>query len=249
MPLSFEHVSFQYRSAFLGRRATPVVVDFSWSIPPGRTVLLGPNGAGKTTLLSLAATSLIPQAGEVTLDGLSSRHDRMALRRSIGLMPQGTRPIPGFTAREQVAYAGWLRGADAGEAESAASVALERVGLGAEAASLVSTLSGGQQRRVGLAQALVRPARVLLLDEPTAGLDPAQRSRFRSLLAEIPADVPVLVSTHQVDDLTELFDTVVVLNSGQVRFEGAPTEFLDMAPHGSPRPAEAAYLALLGAEA
>ena len=247
--LSFEHVSFRYRSTFRGPPATSVVEDFTWALPPGRTVLLGPNGAGKTTLLSLAATSLRPEAGEIRLDGLSSDRDRKALRGSIGLMPQGVQPVPGFTAREQVAYAAWLRGVDTGTAASAALVALDRVGLRTEADRLVTSLSGGQQRRIGLAQVLVRPARVLLLDEPTAGLDPAQRSRFRDLLAELPADVPVLVSSHQVDDLTELFDTVVVLDRGLVRYQGSPAEFLGLAPHGSSRPAEAAYMTLLGTEA
>ena len=246
--LTFEHVSFRYRSTFRGQPATAVVEDFSWSLPPGKTVLLGPNGAGKTTLLSLAATSLRPAAGEIRLDGLSSTRERRALRRSIATMPQGVHPIPGFTAREQVAYVGWLRGLDTASAPAAALVALERVGLGAMADTMVSCLSGGQVRRVGLAQALVRPAQVLLLDEPTAGLDPAQRARFRELLAELPVDVPVLVSTHQVDDLTELFDTVVVLDRGVVCYQGSPGDFQQLAPDDSARPAEAAYLALLGIE-
>lgn len=249
MALSFEHVSFKYRSMSRLRPAVAVFEDFTWALPPGRTVLLGPNGAGKSTLLSLAATSLRPQAGIIRLDGLSPDGGRRALRESTALMPQVVQPVPGFTAREQVAYAAWLQGVDTRSAVPAALAALARVGLSAEGDALVTSLSGGQLRRVGLAQVLVRPVRVLLLDEPTAGLDPAQRSRFRDLLAELPMDVPVLVSTHQVDDLTELFDAVVVLDRGIVRYQGSPEEFLALAPHGSPRPAEAAYMALLGAEA
>lgn len=247
--LYFEHLSFGYRSRYLRRPTVAVFDDFTWKLPPGRTVLLGPNGAGKTTLLSLAATSLRPDAGRIELDGLTADHDRKMLREAIGMMPQVVQPIPGFTATEQVAYVAWLRGTDTGATTAAAVEALDRVGLRSQADEIVSSLSGGQQRRVGLAQVLVRPARVLLLDEPTAGLDPAQRSRFRDLLAELPTDVPVLVSTHQVDDLTELFDTVVVLDHGVVRYQGSPAEFVELAPHGSPRPAEAAYLALLGTEA
>lgn len=223
--------------------------DFSWTVPAGRTVLLGPNGAGKTTLLSLAATVLKPQAGQVRLGNLSSATNTNALRGSIGLMPQGVRAVPGFTAREQVAYAAWLRGTGESAARQDALEALERVGLRTEADVLVESLSGGQQRRIGLAQVMVRPARVFLLDEPTAGLDPAQRSRFRNLLSELPAEATVLVSTHQVDDLSDLFDTVVVLDHGRIRYQGTPGQFLGLAPDGNLRPAEAAYMALIGSEA
>ena len=164
-------------------------------------------------------------------------------------MPQHFLPIPGFTALEQVAYSAWLRGTSSSAGRDDALDALDRVGLRAEADSLVSQLSGGQQRRVGLAQVIARPARVVLLDEPTAGLDPAQRSRFRGLLLELPLDAPVLVSTHQVDDLEDLFDTVAVLDRGRIKFQGTPAEFLALAAPGSPRPAEAAYAALIGDEA
>jgi len=247
--LTFDGVSFRYGSGIGRRRATSVVERFTWDLPSGRTVLLGPNGAGKTTLLSLAATSLRPNSGEIRLDGLSGERDRKAFRRSVALMPQNVRAIPGFTAREQVAYAAWLRGTDTAGASAAAAAALERVGLSDVAGTVASRLSGGQLRRVGLAQALASPAKVLLLDEPIAGLDPAQRARFRELIGELPLDVPVLVSTHQVDDLGELFDTVVVLERGVLRFQGSPDEFLRLAPKGSRRPAEAAYLTLLGFEA
>lgn len=247
--LSFEQVCFRYPSPRIGRSGVTVFTDFTWAMPAGRTVLLGPNGAGKTTLLSLAGSALRAQSGEIRLDGLSSVRDRKALRASIALMPQITRTIPGFTAKEQVAYAAWLRGADHRIAGISATAALERVGLERHGDTIATDLSGGQQRRLGLAQAIVQPARVLLLDEPTAGLDPAQRNGFRELIASLPADVPVLVSTHQVDDLGELFDTVVVLSGGQVRYQGTPNEFLSLADDGSPRPAEAAYVALLGSEA
>lgn len=247
--LAFDGITFRYRTRFRAHPAPPVFSDFSWTLPAGRTVLLGPNGAGKTTLLSLAATVLRPQTGEVRLGNLSCVTNAKAVRGSIGLMPQQFRAIPGFTAREQVAYAAWLRGTGGSAARQDALEALERVGLRTEADALVTSLSGGQQRRIGLAQSIVRPASVLLLDEPTAGLDPAQRSRFRDLLTELPSDAAVLVSTHQVDDLSDLFGTVVVLDHGQIRYQGTPAEFLRLAPRGSLRPAEAAYMALIGSEA
>jgi ABC-2 type transport system ATP-binding protein len=247
--LSFEQVSFHYRSVWFRRPGDWVFRDFSWRLPTGKTVLLGPNGAGKTTLLSLGVGAMRPTAGAIHPDGVRQESGLGPLRRAAAMMPQRIVAIPGFTAREQVAYAAWLRGADPGLAALAASSALERVGLEDHAASLVSTLSGGQLRRVGLAQALVLPSRVLLLDEPTAGLDPAQRSTFRALVAALPEEETVLVSTHQVDDLSEVYDTVVVLARGEIRFQGSPSDFLAAAPAGSARPAEAAYIQILGSEA
>ena len=248
MGLSFRNVSFAYRSS-LPRRVVSVFEDFTWSLPAGRTVLLGPNGAGKTTLLSLAVNLLRADAGAIHLEGVEADHSKNALRKAIAFMPQSVRAIAGLTTLEQVAYAAWLQGVESDRAAELALSALDRVGLQAERDSLVAELSGGQLRRVGLAQVLVRPSRVLLLDEPTAGLDPAQRSRFRNLIAELPANHTVLVSTHQVDDLTELFTTVVVLDRGRVCYEGSPADFLAIAPPGSIRSAEAAYISLLGRDA
>ncbi len=213
-------------------------------------MLLGPNGAGKTTLLSLAATALAPDRGSVTVgvvDG-STRSGRRALRRAIGWMPQQSRAVPGLTCREQVAYAGWLKGMSRSSAWSEASVALEKVDLAEASERLTSHLSGGQLRRVALAQALVARAEFLLLDEPTAGLDPGQRTRFRELLLAIDQDLPVVVSTHQVDDLDKLFDSVVVLDHGEIRFEGSVDDFLARGAPSDSRPAEAAYSALVSSE-
>lgn len=223
---------------------------FSWTAPTGCTVILGPNGAGKTTLLSLAATALRPQRGSVRFGAFDTTHrgDVQSLRRIVGWMPQLARAIPGLTAHEQVAYAGWLKGMTRTAAWIAAATALEQVALSAEADRRTSQLSGGQQRRVGLAQLLVHDAGVLLLDEPTAGLDPRQRGRFRDTLRAIATDRPVLVSTHQVDDLSDLFDTVVVLDRGRITFEGTVEDFMALAPADSPHPAEAAYATLIADE-
>ena len=249
--LRFDGVSFSYASGGLGRGPrTRVFEDFSWEVPSGRTVLLGPNGAGKTTLLGLGASALMPATGSVRIGTVSStaRRERAKFRRAVGWMPQQVRAIAGLTCREQVAYAGWLKGLDRRAAWEAAGTALERVDLAAEAGRRTSQLSGGQQRRVGLAQALVHRADVLLLDEPTAGLDPNQRARFRDILREVSRDVPVVVSTHQVDDLTDLFDTVVVMDRGRLPFSGSPAAFMALAPAGSAFPAEAAYGALVAGD-
>jgi len=167
------------------------------------------------------------------------------MRRLIGWMPQSVQAIPGFTSQEQVAYAGWLKGMSRSKAWHHASVALDRVGLRSESGRLTSELSGGQRHRVGLAQLLVHDSEVLLLDEPTAGLDPTQRARFRELVREIGGSRPVVASTHQVDDLDDLFETVVVLEGGGIVFQGTVPEFLRLAAPNAPFAAESAYSALV----
>jgi ABC-2 type transport system ATP-binding protein len=251
MTLRFEGVSFAYVGGWPGARSrTSVFDDFSWAVPEGRTVLLGPNGAGKSTLLGLGASALVPAAGSVRAGNLSStsRGDQSGFCRAIGWMPQQVRAISGLTCREQVAYAGWLKGLSRSVAWAGAAGALDRVDLASEAGRRATQLSGGQLRRLGLAQALVHRADVLLLDEPTAGLDPNQRSRFREVLRDVSASTPVLVSTHQVDDLTDLFDTVVVIDQGRLRFTGTPADFVALAPADSAHPAEAAYGSLVAGD-
>lgn len=238
--LTFDRVSFRY-----GRRGAPVLSGFSWNVPDGRTVVLGPNGAGKTTLLAIGADALVPQEGRVVLNGDDQR--RGERRRRVGWMPQQINAVPGLTCREQVAYAGWLKGLSQREAWHRSARALNDVGLADLADRSASKVSGGQLRRVGLAQVLVADAAVLLLDEPTAGLDPGQRSRFREIVGEL-SGIAVVISTHQVDDLSELFETVVVLHEGIVRFEGPVPAFLALSPVDGPRRAEAAYGGLVGGE-
>ena len=242
MTLRFEDVSFAYVGGWpWARSRTQVLAAFSWELPEGRPVLLGPNGAGKSTLLGLGASALMPAVGAVRAGGLSSssRGDESGFRRAVGWMPRRVQGISGLTCREQVAYAGWLKGLTRGAAWDAAAGALDRVDLAAEAGRRSSELSGGQLRRLGLAQTLVHRADVLLLDEPTAGLDPNQRARFREVLRDVSDSTPVLVSTHQVDDLTDLFDTVVVIDHGHLRFTGTPGEFMALAPPAAPIPARA----------
>ena len=230
--LSFKDLHFPYPGSRLFRHPpVRVFAGFSWDVPAGATVLLGPNGAGKTTLLAIAATALRPTDGSVRFNDVEAgtARGRRAMRREIGWMPQHVRAIPGLTAREQVAYAGWLKGMARGMAWSASATALERVGLSDVADRLTGELSGGQQRRVALAQLLVHDAQMLLLDEPTAGLDPGQRARLRHSLREMAVQAPLVVSTHQVDDLTDLFDTVVVIAHGTILFTGSPAEFVALA--------------------
>lgn len=237
MPIQLDACTFAY-----ARRRPPVLSRTTYTVPDGFTVLLGPNGAGKSTLLKLAAGVTRPTTGRVHLDLLAS-HTRQ-YRRRVAWMPQSVTAMTGLTAREQVAYTGWLKGMSRADAWTAAHRALSRVELADRADIRTKHLSGGQLRRVGVASALVHDADVLLLDEPTAGMDPTQRRVFRDLVHGLATeDVRVLMSTHDVGDLAEEAHHVTVLTEGRINFSGTTDEFLAHAPADtSPtRRVEAAY--------
>ncbi|WP_282702405.1 ATP-binding cassette domain-containing protein [Streptomyces sp. CC219B] len=239
MSITLDSVTFAYG------RNTPVLNSLTYTVPEGFTVLLGPNGAGKSTLLKLACGFSQPRTGTVRMGRMSSRD--AAFRMKVAWMPQSITAMTGLTAREQVAYTGWLKGLPKRQAWDAASTALSRVQMADRANVRVSKLSGGQLRRVGVASALVHDAHTLLLDEPTAGMDPAQRRVFRDLIVRLADDeVRVLMSTHDVGDLAEEADHVTVLTQGRINFDGSTAEFLGHAPLGTPeaRQAEAAYTEL-----
>ena len=236
--LSYESVSFRYR-----RLSHDVLDAFSWQVPTGRTVLLGPNGAGKSTLLALGAGALSPRRGQVLIDGQSRKK---IPKQVVGWMPQHSLAVPGLTVGEQIQLAGWMQGLSDADARRATQVAAQMVDLEDLLGQQAASLSGGQVRRLGLAQSLVAEPKIILLDEPTVGLDPGQRSRFRGLLANLPLEMAVLVSTHQIDDLEDTFDTVVVINRGALTFEGAVTDFLLLGEGRNPAErAERAYSKLV----
>ncbi|MCZ1008973.1 ATP-binding cassette domain-containing protein [Streptomyces lydicus] len=241
MPLEISHCWFAYR-----RKS--VFSDFHYSLRAGSTVLLGPNGAGKSTLLSLAASVRRPHQGTITYRGMPATS--RDYRRKVAWMPQHITAMSGLTAREQVAFVGWTKGMNRSDAWSRAAAALQQVDLADKQDVKTTTLSGGQLRRVGVAQALVHDADVLLLDEPTAGMDPRQRRVFRDVLARLPAHVAVLLSTHDVADLAEESDNVTVLDGGKLTYNGDTGGFLAHAPHDTApaRRAEAAYSMLSGGE-
>jgi ABC-2 type transport system ATP-binding protein len=238
--LSIRSCTYAYRR--WARR--PVLHSLDYTLHEGVTMLLGPNGAGKSTLLRLAASVTLPQSGTVTLDGIPS--GSRAYKRAVGWMPQQITAMTALTAREQVAYTGWLKGMRSEEAWEASLEALARVDLDEEADTRARRLSGGQLRRVGVASALVHGAVALVLDEPTAGMDPRQRRVFQDLLRSLAADVRILVSTHDVADLAEVADHVTLLDQGRITYAGTTADFLAHAPSGSGpgRIAEAAYTSL-----
>ncbi|EDY65710.1 ATP-binding cassette domain-containing protein [Streptomyces pristinaespiralis] len=246
MPLRFTECSFAYRAG------VPVLDGLTLEFPAGCTVLLGPNGAGKSTLLSLGASVLAPASGRVQLGRMCStdRRHRGEYRRRVGWLPQNVKPVPSLTVREQAAYAGWLKGLSRSDAWERSARALDQVRLAELAGRRSHELSGGQMRRLGIAQSLIHDAQVVLLDEPTAGLDPVQRGVFRELVAELSESVSFVVSTHQTEDLADVYESVIVFDRGQVAFQGTVRDFFARAPEGVPveRRAESAYRGLVRGE-
>lgn len=219
------------------------------SLGTGVHGVLGPNGAGKTTLIRALATVLRPAGGTLELLGESAGGvgEHRALRRRIGYLPQEFGYYKRFTVREFVEYMAWLKEVPKADIPGAVQRAVERVGLADRADDRMKSLSGGMVRRVGIAQAIVNDPAILLLDEPTAGLDPAQRLRFRGLLQELGADTCVVVSTHLVEDVAAACSDVVIFAEGRLVFQGTPDQ---LAAAGGPEdagdsPLERGYSALL----
>ncbi|MFE4535206.1 ABC transporter ATP-binding protein [Streptomyces scopuliridis] len=212
--------------------------------------LLGPNGAGKTTLIRALATVLRPAGGSLELLGTpagTQTGGRRELRRRIGYLPQEFGYYRRFTVREFVEYMAWLKEMPRQEIPGAVQRAVERVGLADRADDRMKTLSGGMVRRAGIAQAIVNDPRILLLDEPTAGLDPAQRLRFRELLHQLGTDSCVVVSTHLVEDVAAACTDVVLIADGALVFRGTPDQLAGAggAEHPGDSPIERGYAALL----
>jgi ABC-2 type transport system ATP-binding protein len=193
---------------------------------PGVFGLLGPNGAGKTTLLRMMATVIPPTSGTLRLLGRDPGQygPRREIRRRLGYLPQALGYYPSFTVAEFIEYFALLKDMPTAKVPRAVATAIERVGLGMRARSKLRTLSGGMLRRVGIAQAIVNEPELLLLDEPTAGLDPEQRVQFRTLLREFGQRATVIVSTHLVEDVGAACGDVALMDAGKIVFHGTPGE-------------------------
>ena len=209
---------------------TEVLHGLDLEVGTGVFGLLGPNGAGKTTLLRTLATIIQPSGGTVRLLGYnpSDHGERRALRRKLGYLPQTLGYYPNFTVFEFVEYFALLKEMPSNRVRPAVAVAIERVGLEDRARKKLKTLSGGMLRRVGIAQAIVNDPELLLLDEPTAGLDPEQRVGFRQLLREVGANGTVVVSTHLVEDVGAACSEVALMDGGRIAFRGTPQELTAM---------------------
>ncbi|MGH9212507.1 MAG: ABC transporter ATP-binding protein [Acidimicrobiales bacterium] len=207
-----------------GRRVA--IEGFDLALDDGVHGLLGPNGAGKTTLMRALATVVRPVAGTLSLLGrtVDERTNLRLIRRQLGYLPQEFGFYRRFTVREFVTYLAWLKEVPDDAVTGAAQRAIERVGLADRADHRMRTLSGGMLRRAGIAQAIVNDPRILMLDEPTAGLDPDQRLQFRSMLRELAADTCVLVSTHLVEDVAAACTDVMLIDEGRLVFQGLPVD-------------------------
>jgi ABC-type multidrug transport system ATPase subunit len=218
---------------------------------PGVFGLLGPNGAGKTTLLRMMATVIPPTTGRLRLLGRDpgAYGTRREVRRRLGYLPQSLGYYPGFTVAEFVEYFALLKEMPSARVPGAVATAIERVDLGGRARARLRTLSGGMLRRVGIAQAIVNEPELLLLDEPTAGLDPEQRVHFRALLRDLGQQATVVVSTHLVEDVGAACSQVALMDQGKIVFQGTPAELTARGTeHGTgDAPLERGYTAVLAA--
>jgi ABC-2 type transport system ATP-binding protein len=207
---------------------TTAVAGVNLQAGPGVLGLLGPNGAGKTSLLRMMATAVPPTSGRLRLLGRDpgSYPPRQEIRRRLGYLPQNLGYYPGFTVLEFVEYFALLKEVPAARVPAAVAAAVERVDLGGKAKARLRTLSGGMLRRVGIAQAIVNEPELLLLDEPTAGLDPEQRMAFRGLLRDLGRRATVVVSTHLVEDVGAACAHVALMDQGKIVFHGTPDDLI-----------------------
>jgi len=193
-------------------------------IPAGMFGLLGPNGAGKSTMIKILATLLEPTSGEVTIDGLDVSKDRRKIRSRLGYLPQEFGVYPKMKAREFLDFTARLNGMPKAGRDKRVDEMLENVGLADAARRKVKALSGGMLRRLGIAQALISEPKLLIVDEPTVGLDPEERIRFRGLLQDIGKDIVIILSTHIVGDISSTCENLVILDKGKVLYHGSPQE-------------------------
>ena len=202
--------------------------DINLEIPNGMFGLLGPNGAGKSTLMRILVTLMKPTNGKVTVNGLDLQKDRREIRSMLGYLPQDFRFFAKLKTWEFLDYTARLAGMkNKAKRNDAVDRMLEEVGLFEARDRNANRLSGGMKRRLGIAQALINDPRIIIVDEPTTGLDPEERIRFRNLLSQISTrDVIIILSTHIVGDISSTCEHVALLNKGHLAFSGSPEQLV-----------------------
>ena len=220
MKLVIENVSKTYRGKVEALR------NFSLELGPGVLGLLGPNGAGKSTLMRILATITQPSAGRVLWNGTDIKQNPDALRTVLGYLPQDFGVYPNLSAVEFLEYLAAVKGLDATAARKRIGELLELVNLVDAARRPLGGFSGGMRQRVGIAQALLNDPKLLIVDEPTAGLDPEERVRFRNLLSELSGERIVILSTHIVSDVEAVATDIALVAQGQLVVHGVPEDLL-----------------------
>lgn len=211
MELVLDRVSKQYQNK--------IAVDrISTTLLPGVIGLLGANGAGKTTLMRMLCGILKPSSGTITFEGLDVSEEMY--RDALGYLPQDFGYYPNFTGRDFLMYMSALKGIEKSTARRKCDELLKTVNLERVANKKIKTYSGGMKQRLGIAQAVLNDPKILILDEPTAGLDPKERVHFRNLIAELGKDSIVILSTHIVSDVEQIADRILMMKDGQFVYDG-----------------------------
>jgi ABC-2 type transport system ATP-binding protein len=220
LKLTIEHVSKRYGANTLALQ------DFSLELGPGILGLLGPNGAGKTTLMSILATITKPTSGTIRWDGTDLAADPNAVRSVLGYLPQDFGVYPNLNAVEFLEYLAAVKGLDAATARRRIDELLNLVNLTDVRKRPLGGYSGGMRQRIGIAQALLNDPKLLIVDEPTAGLDPEERVRFRNLLSDLSGDRIVILSTHIVSDVEATATDIALISQGRLVAHAAPEDLL-----------------------
>lgn len=211
MELKTDRLTKRYKNIIAADRLT-------FTLQRGVTGLVGANGAGKTTLMRMLCGILTPTEGTITYDGIPVTDERY--RNILGYLPQDFGFYPDFTGMDFLMYFSALKGLGKADAKTRTEELLRITGLTEAAKKRVKTYSGGMKQRLGIAQALINRPEVLIMDEPTAGLDPQERVRFRNLIEEIGQNSIVLLSTHILSDIEHIADKVLMMKSGQIIWQG-----------------------------
>jgi len=217
MELTIRNLSKTYKNG------VKALNDVSLMIPRGMYGLLGPNGAGKSTLMRTLATLQEPDSGSVTLGEIDLLKQKDEIRRRLGYLPQEFGVYPRISAQDMLSHLALLKGiTNSRERKEVVSAMLQRCNLYEVRKKALTGFSGGMRQRFGIAQALLGNPQLLIVDEPTAGLDPGERNRFYNLLAEVGEQVIVILSTHIVEDVMDLCTNMAIIHEGRVLYEGEP---------------------------
>ena len=218
MELVLDRVSKQYQNIIAADR-------ISLELGVGVSGLLGANGAGKTTLMRMICGILKPTSGSISFDGTDVSEE--LYRDALGYLPQNFGYYPSFTGRDFLLYIAALKGLDKKAAQRKSAELLKSVNLEEAADRKIRTYSGGMKQRLGIAQALLNDPKLIVLDEPTAGLDPKERVRFRNMIAELGKESVVLLSTHIVSDVEQIADRILMMRDGQIIWDGSKSNIPD----------------------